>query len=1326
MGSLLAALATVIVATLAALLALPYFVDWNDYKAAFEEQAAKVVGRPVRIEGKVDLTVLPVPTLSLRGLRIADEFGKFERPFADIEGLNVVLALPPLLSGTMEAKSIELDQPIIRLKVDEFGEGSWQSIGPQGLDIPLPVREIVLSNVGIKNGAIELRRDREAPSRIDHISGTFSAESLTGPFRFNGMGNLGGGDRELRLSGGKLREDAGLRLKASIRSADGVSLYQLDGDLKGLDGPIQYVGPVAARLALDTTAKTAKTGQLAEPMAGKAIEMRAAGKITLDDAKLDDIALTLTQDDRPQSFTGSAFASWGKTPQLDLTVESTWFDIDQMLRSDARDVRPSPIEAIAALPRLFEGWAFKPRQGEIKAKIQQAGLGGDLIEGLNFTASHDAGGWRIDTLVARLPGETDIDLKGALPAGDKLGFDGDFKLTGKSLSRLMRWSAPSLGVVDAGDAQRFSLAGGMTLSPARLAFREATGALGDSSFTVDLVHDYGAESKLLLALQSERLDLRTLYGGAARASAGASDAVPAVAIEPYRANVDWTAETVPTRKTNLADVLQTVFKADQSNVSLLITQLQLPELEARDVRSAFRYENGTFDIKELNLVTTDGLKVKADGRITGFDSKPDGALNLSIDAPSAQSVTNLARLAGWTALGSGARRRIEALAPFRLKGNLNAAAKERLLKLTLAGSAAGSELTFTGRLVGDLGDLRNAEVDVNGVIGNADGRRLIAQLAPEVPLGEAAQTGAGYLKISALGPMKSGLVSRIELQTAQARGNFEGRIMPLAEPDWAFNGNLEMRAAQAATALSMLRLSPGGTPVTGAIDLRAAISKEAAKYRIADLALKIGGETVRGTAEVDMAGERPMARMDINAASVALPKIAAYLVDWDRQDLSAQIADAASGGGVSFWPNQAFALAALQSADGTLKLKAPTISISDQLTLSDGQVEASLQSGALTVSRLDGRLQGGTFAASGTLKALQGRAAFDGKLKLDNTDLAGITRATNGVELAKGKADFELSLEGQGFSPRGLIAVLSGTGQLKLGKGTLHGLSPSVLKKAASTYLKQEIPEKQRLAALLDGDFRQGSQPYAAVTTPILVKDGVLRLQEVEFKGEDYSAKAGLIVDLPSLRLDSEWDVAFTGKVEDGQRLPPVRLVFAGPLAGFTELKPQLYADQFERFLSIKRMDQDIERLEKLDQPRGPARAPATSRTTGPNAARQPGVETAPAQTIPSQSLLRGPPVDLDAPGTDPAPANAATQGASPAPAGPPSGWSTGTEVTDKPPANPWRAEPQTGSPGPGSFESQIQDVLGSKQGAPRNNYNGADTLYRAQGYSRGGINSED
>jgi uncharacterized protein involved in outer membrane biogenesis len=225
---------------LTVLFALPYVVDWNDYKAQFESQAAKLVGRPVTIQGNIDLSILPVPTLSLRGLRISDEFGRFESPFAEVEEFNAVLSLPPLLRGTMEAKSVMLDQPVIRLKIDDFGEGTWLSLGPHGMTIPVPVRQVVLDRVDIRNGAIELRRAESPAARFDRISGRLSADSLSGPFRFDGVGAIGGGDKEIKLAAVRSKNDPHLRLKGSLRSLDGVSLYQLDGQIKGLHGPVHY------------------------------------------------------------------------------------------------------------------------------------------------------------------------------------------------------------------------------------------------------------------------------------------------------------------------------------------------------------------------------------------------------------------------------------------------------------------------------------------------------------------------------------------------------------------------------------------------------------------------------------------------------------------------------------------------------------------------------------------------------------------------------------------------------------------------------------------------------------------------------------------------------------------------------------------------------------------------------------------------------------------------------------------------------------------------------------------------------------------------------
>ena len=1281
MGSLLAALTTIIVTALAALLAAPYVLDWNQYKYVFEGQAAKLIGRQVRIDGDVDLTILPVPELRVKGLRIADETGSFKTPFVEAESFTMVLALGPLLSGTLDAREMELDQPVIRFQLDAAGRGNWTTLAGAGGG--MPARDIVLHGVVIKDGAVEYRgAPGTTATRIDQISGSFSADSLYGPFRFTGVGAIGRDKRELKFSSGRV-QNASMRLKASMSSASGASLYQLDGDLKNLGSAVQYTGPVQARLELGVPSLGKADRQSDTPRA-RAVEFRAASTLTLQDMRLQDIALTVTENDRPQSFTGSAYVSWGEQPRLDMSVQTTYLDIDQMV--GARGGKTDPLAAVAALPQIFEGWAFDPRQGRIRATIQQANLGGDIIEGVNFSAVRSPEYWQVETLEARLPGDASLAIQGVLRPGAKIGFTGDFNLSGKNLSRLLLWTAPGLGAVDTGDAQRFSLKGGMTFADQLLTFRKAAGELGDSTFSGDLAYDSSANSKLILTLQSDKLDLRAIYGEDPFAAAKATEAPPPAPPANQAA-----------KPISLFDAFRTVFTAKQSQFNLHIAQLTMPDLEARDVRSVFRYDNGTLDIRELNLATTDGLSVKADGTLTAIGSKPNGSVNLAVNAPSTASLANLAKIFGIESFSAAARRRMDALAPLRLSGRLGSTNGSDALNLTLAGNAAGSELTFSGRFDGDLSATRNARIDFGGTIANADGRRLIAQLASDAPAMADANrpAGAGVLTFSAQGALSSGLESRLELRTPEAEGRFEGQISALDHP-WGVKGALWLRAGQASTALSMLRLSPGGAPVMGDIDLRATLTKAAGKVAIDDVTLQLAGQRIAGSASVDMTGERPVADIEARATSIALPKLAAYLVDWDRKDAS-QTAGNLLGGTPNLWPNQSFAFRSFDAAEGKLRLKAPSIVLTDGVTLANGQFDASLKGGMLTIEALKGQLYNGPFTASGTLASDEGRVVLKGALKLDKADLSKLTVTGDGKQLARGTGEFRLAFSGEGLSPRGLLTVLSGKGRFRVSKGVLYGLSPAVLGQAGDAYLLEEIPQQNRLTTRITRDLRppQGQMPFRGFIAPVVLKDGVLEIHRAGFKSPDALATANLLVDLQALRLDSEWSVAYRGKTKAATNLAPVRLVFAGPVSGFASLQPQFQTEAFERALSAQRMDRDMDKLEKLGHPPGSPWQPSTPPTLRDQ------VATPPAQPAPPTNAIAGPPavppvVPNNALPTQPT-------AAPPQPTNPPaqqSGqWAAGVEEVS-PQQNAAGTDAAGTTPGPAqpAFEDQIRRVLQDKQ----------------------------
>jgi uncharacterized protein involved in outer membrane biogenesis len=627
-----------------------------------------------------------------------------------------------------------------------------------------------------------------------------------------------------------------------------------------------------------------------------------------------------------------------------------------------------------------------------------------------------------------------------------------------------------------------------------------------------------------------------------------------------------------------------VFQAKSSQVSVRIAHWLLPSLEARDVRSVLKYENGTFNIQELNLATTDGLRVKADGRITDFSQKPNGALNLSINAPNAAAVSSLSRMAGFATIGSAARRRIDALAPLELKGNLKASRKTRILKLTLAGSAAGSELLINGQLDGDFVDLNTSKLKLNGSISNADGRRLIAQLAPEAALNTSqAKAGPGTLKITASGALKSGLKGQVVLRTPEAQGRMKGQIMPLDTP-WSLDGDLSLRASKAATALSLLRISPGGTPVSGALDMRATVVKKASRLEIGSLDLRIGGESIGGNVTVDMSGSRPKAKIKIGAETVVLPRIASYLVDWDRKDLSSQIAEATSG--PSLWPNRAFSFHAFEAADGTLSINASKLLLSDGITLREGKFQASLKNGVLNVTALKGQLYGGKFSATGKLTSARGRIALDAQLELNKANLARIAQNSTHKPLVKSRGALELSFKGEGFSPRGLVSALSGSGTLKIKKGVLNNLSPKALGNAVNTYLSEEIPQKDKFVSYIKKELWKGNVRFKGLTIPVAIKDGMLKFKKAMLSGRNYRVSVSLLMDLAALRLDSDWKLFYMGATKFGEKLPPFRFVFAGPLSNLGKIRPQIEQAQFERLLSMRRMEKDLNRLEELGQGR--------------------------------------------------------------------------------------------------------------------------------------------
>ncbi|HEX5959453.1 MAG TPA: AsmA family protein, partial [Hyphomicrobiaceae bacterium] len=184
MNNLLIAIAVFIITVMAALFAVPHFIDWNSYRAAFEEEARNVIGRQVEVDGDVKLYLLPTPYFRVEKVRIADNSANLSEHFFKTDSLSIKLSVAPLLRGVVEVNEIELQRPVLRLALDGKGGWNWQSFAQALRATGYMPANVTLASLKIEDGTLAFHgSDGVERGRLDGINGELSAPALDGPYR---------------------------------------------------------------------------------------------------------------------------------------------------------------------------------------------------------------------------------------------------------------------------------------------------------------------------------------------------------------------------------------------------------------------------------------------------------------------------------------------------------------------------------------------------------------------------------------------------------------------------------------------------------------------------------------------------------------------------------------------------------------------------------------------------------------------------------------------------------------------------------------------------------------------------------------------------------------------------------------------------------------------------------------------------------------------------------------------------------------------------------------------------------------------------------------
>src|SRR5690349_19208089 len=102
-------------------------VDWGRFRPSIEAEATRLIGAPVRVTGPIEASILPTPTLVLRGLEVGPSHAVSS---IRARSLQVELNLSSLMRGRWRAQELHLIGPDFNIGLDSTGELALPPIAP--------------------------------------------------------------------------------------------------------------------------------------------------------------------------------------------------------------------------------------------------------------------------------------------------------------------------------------------------------------------------------------------------------------------------------------------------------------------------------------------------------------------------------------------------------------------------------------------------------------------------------------------------------------------------------------------------------------------------------------------------------------------------------------------------------------------------------------------------------------------------------------------------------------------------------------------------------------------------------------------------------------------------------------------------------------------------------------------------------------------------------------------------------------------------------------------------------------------------------------------
>jgi large subunit ribosomal protein L24 len=1163
----LLSLAIALIAALLAALIGPFFIDWNQYRTAFETEASRLSGLEVRVRGGIDMRFLPVPSLVLNDVNVGPQGGEARLHAAT---LRLVLGLGALVRGEVRATDMLVDEPEFGIGLDASGRVDWPRM-PVGFDPDA----VSIERLRVQNGRVTLT-DAASASKVVLQNLDFNGDmrSLLGPFKGEGAFVVNGYHQPFRLSTGRVT-DGSLRLRLSTDPIDRPMMAETDGIIAWERGEPRFDGT----LTITRRAATVRAG--GEALLIEPWRATTKMKATPAAALLEQVEFQYGPEERAIKLTGTANVKLGGRPQIEGALSARQLDVDRLVGTLDGPTR-SPASVAKAFAETFG--AMQPGLPvSIALSVDSLTLGGANLQTVGLDLRNAGEAWNLERLDFRAPGISQISASGRVDiTTGSPGFAGAVKLESSDPKTLLAWLDGRANTAP-GQMKPWHLRGDVTLSSDRIAIERLRTELDREAIQGRLIYSWSdakRPARLEASLNSPELDLDSLFAFGKAALAGTT-------LEPPR----------------------------EISLALELGRARLADMEARNASGRLLWDGNGLQVERLSVGDFGGASFVANGRIDTSNAQPRGNVSLDLDARSLAGVSALAAKyfpehAGRIQQIAGriSNAKLQAILDVGDVPQSSGSARTRA-KLELKGRAGAMRVALTALSSGapaafstDFGNLRATDLKFDMRLDSEDGSVLASVLGLDQLV--AVDKRAGQLSFTANGPAGGDLRFESRIAAGGLEASAQGNVRPFTDEALAANFDLNLLNAN----LAPLRQKLGGSqPLPLALKSKIAIA--GTTISLQDFAGTLAATSVKGRLALGL--QTPL-RVDgrIEADSVDGSVMLTTLLGVPAPAIKN---DAAKG--EAAWSGEPFGPAV--DIVGQLEFATKRTTFAPAVTFRQLRGSLRLARSEMELTELEGEIGGGRLSGQVLVRTGPGGLNARSTLRLTSADLLALLPAEINRNALSGRAAVQLDVEGSGLSPAAFIGSVGGNGTIVLEDLRIGALDTRAFESVIKAVDQGLAMDTVRVQGAVTSALDKGSLVIPWAEGTFSIAGGQIRLGTTlaPAQGADVnlSGRYELVSGALNLRL------ALTGppKPPTPER-PEIVVAYRGPMAA-----PERSVDvsTFSTWLALRSVEQQAKHLEALETRRREALA-----ATPPAPEAAPPSRPAPAGLTPSSGAESAPP----------------------------------------------------------------------------------------------------